>query len=137
MVGRQHSMISVHDNFVLGYAVDLMTRTLVIRTEYRDQGEPFERTNVRFEGVIGYLIRDCLDSVLFDIEEESIESIIRDFTPDLEWGAKYGWPWPGASGPDGVRERVALGDVKTYSIQGASTFDGFVIARSMTFELVE
>jgi len=63
---------SIHDNFVTGYSVDCALRTITIHTEYRDQGEPFERTDVRFEGVVGYLFRDNLRGILFDIEVDTM-----------------------------------------------------------------
>ena len=127
---------SVHDNFVLGYSVDCEKRTIVLRTAYRDQGEPFERTEVRFEGVVGYMLRDALDGVLFDIEEDSIERVLEEHAADFAWGARYGWPWPLAGNLD-PRQHVASKGARVFRVQGQSCFDGFVIAQTMTIEAAE
>ncbi len=127
---------SVHDNFVLSYTVDCEDRSLTLRTEYRDQGEPYERTDVRFEGVLGYMLRDGLGAILFDIEEDSMARVLKEHARDFEWGARYGWPWAEAGGVD-PREYVKSKGGKVFRIQGQSCFDGFVIARSMTVDAVE
>ncbi len=44
-------MSKVHDNHLVGYEVDGNARRIVLRTENRDRGTPFEKTEVVFEGV--------------------------------------------------------------------------------------
>ena len=48
-------------------------KSITLHTEYRDQGTPYERTDVFFEGVQGYLFLDSLGGILFDIEEVGIK----------------------------------------------------------------
>ncbi len=127
---------SLHDNFVLGYSVDAEAASIVIRTEYRDQGEPFERTNARFEGVAGYLFRDNLGGVLFDITEESIDYILRDYADDFEWGTRYGWPWVQAGTGD-PRDYVTSMGARAFRVQSSIGFDGFIIAKSFVIEAAE
>ena len=121
---------SIHDNFVLGYSVDAEEKRIVIRTEYRNDGEPFERTDARFEGVLGYLLRDDLGGILFDITEEPMEFILQEHASDFERGRRYGWPWSAASSEHPL-EFVASRGAKAFRIQGQTAFDGFVIAREL------
>ena len=109
----------------------------MIRTEYRDQGQPYERTNVRFGGVIGYMLRDNLSGILFDIEEDSLERILAEHAADFEWGSRYGWPWPSASRNTDPREHVKSSGARVFRIQSSTGFDGFVIAREMRLEEAE
>lgn len=127
---------SVHDNLVLGYAVDCEECTITLRTEYRDRGEPYERTDIRFEGVLGYLLRDGLGGILFEVEEDSIDRVLEEHSADFAWGAKYGWPWASAGSVD-PREHVKANGGRVFRIQGQNCFDGFVIARSVTVEAAE
>ena len=127
---------SVHDNFVLSYTVDCEGCSITLHTEYRDRGEPFEKTDVRFERVIGYLVRDGLGGILFDIEEDSIDRILEEHSADFTWGAKYGWPWSDAGGL-APRDYLKANGGKVFRIQGQNCFDGFVIARNMVVEAVE
>ncbi len=127
---------SLHDNFVLGYSVDAEAASIVIRTEYRDQGAPFERTNARFEGVVVYLFRDNLGGILFDITEESMEYILRDYAGDFEWGTRYGWPWVQAGAGDPHGHVTSLG-AKAFRVQSSIGFDGFIVAKSFVVEAAD
>lgn len=123
---------SIHDNHVLGYAVDAREKSIVIRTEFRDKGEPFERTDVRFDGVVGYLFHDSFGGILFDIEEGSLEDLLAsEYGAAIESGEKYSWPWNLEL--DEVR---ALG-VRVFFIESSIGFDGFVVCRSMAIEAVD
>ncbi len=125
---------SVHDNFVLGYSVDAEAASILLRTEYRDQGEPFEKTNVRFDGVIGYKFRDNLGSILFDIEEDSFDRILEEHAGDFAWGTRYGWPWLSASADEDPAEFVRANGATVFRIQSSIGFDGFVISKTMSIE---
>lgn len=125
---------SVHDNYVLGYSVDSEARTVVVRTEYRDRG-PFERTDVHFEGVLGYLLQDSLGGILFDIEAVEFESVYREHAALFEAGANYGWPFQRCRSDPGDYVRAA--GASTFRIQSSIGFDGFVVCQSMRFEAVQ
>lgn len=124
---------SLHDNLVVGYSVEAERARIVIRTEYRDRGEPFERTNARFDGVIGYFFHDNLGGILFDITEEPLENILRDYGADFDWGSRYGWPWVQAGWSD-PHEHVASTGARAFRVHSSIGFDGFVIAQTLTIE---
>ena len=115
---------SLHDNFVLGYTVDAENNSILIRTEYQDR-EPFERTNARFEGVVGYSFRDNLGGILFDITEEPMEYILRTYAEDFEWGTKWNWPWINAGTVSPIDHVTSLG-AKAFRVQSAVGSDGFM-----------
>ncbi|MEH0021650.1 MAG: hypothetical protein V6Z89_18485 [Desulfobacter sp.] len=78
--------ISVHDNFVTGYSVQTEEKIIKLHTEYRDEGEPYEKTDVVFEGVEGYLFLDSLGSILFGIDEVDISFIIEHYQNEFKRG---------------------------------------------------
>jgi len=121
----------IHDNFVLGYTVDSEAKTIRIRTEFRDRGKPFEKTDVLFEGVEAYRIIDGLIGILFDIEETSTNHILDEYRSEFEWGIRYGWPGMWNNGRESVVEYIQANGLKVFWIHSSTTFDGFVIARSM------
>ena len=128
---------SIHDNFVLRYSVDAERATIKISTEFRDQGQPYERTDVHFEGVIAYSLRDGLDGCLFDIEEDTLDRILEEHADEFRWGLRYGWPGSWNKGPEAVRKHVATSGAHVWRIQGQNVFDGFVIARRMSLHAAE
>jgi hypothetical protein len=126
---------SVHDNFVLGYSVNCEAKTLVVQTEYRDQGEPFERTDVRFEGVLGYLLQDSLGGILFDIEQVDFDEVYEAHADLFTAGANYGWPFQQCSSDP--RGYVKAASAATFRIQSSIGFDGFVVCKSMAIEAAQ
>ncbi|MEM7234393.1 MAG: hypothetical protein AAF517_19600 [Planctomycetota bacterium] len=119
--------LSIHDNFVTSYEVRCSEREIVIRTEYRDAGEPSESTDAVFRGVQGYLFRDGLSGILFGIEEVSVARIHETFAKEIAAGRTRGWPWS----QDLADSAESLSG---FLIQGQTAFDGFVVAQSMALE---
>jgi hypothetical protein len=121
---------SIHDNYVLGYAVDVEGRAIVIHTEFRDRREPFERTDIHFTGVLGYLLHDSLGGILFDIEERPLEDLVGYYGMELEHYKQYGWPWPTPL----TQEQLDATSAKIFFINSSIGFDGFVVAKAMSLE---
>lgn len=106
-------------------------KTIILHTEFRDRGEPFENTDVLFEGVEGYLFLDSSGSILFDIDEIEIDFILQQYRNEFKWGERYSWPSPWNNNSDGVRAFVKKNDLKIYQVHSSIGFDGFVISKSM------
>lgn len=123
---------SIHDNHVLGYTVDVAARTIVIRTEYRDGPGPREFTDVHFDGVLGYSIRDSLGGILSDIYPIDIQTFLARHADQLREGAPYGWPFQGTS-RDLLSWLQGHGAV-AFEINSAIGFDGFVVCKAMRIE---
>jgi hypothetical protein len=125
------SDLSVHEHTLVGYEVDCTNRRIVLHAE-RDEGGSRHKTDVVFEGVQGYLIRDSLESVLRGIDVVSAEYLLEQFSSQFERGRNYGWPgrW---NTPETNTERHLLDSGLTaWLIMTNSHFDGFVIALSMS-----
>jgi len=125
--------ISVHDNTILGYEVSCEGREICIRTEYRDKGAPFERTNINFSGVEAYeFVYDCMGNIIFRLEDVPSEDIVKENQAKFEEGFRLsGWPrfWKGSLDE-------ALNFLKTRSIRGfrlSSSYgmSGWVLAAEM------
>ena len=126
---------SIHDNHVLGYSVDVESRTIVLHTEFRDQGEPFERTDVRFDGVLGYWFRDSLGGILFGIEQVDFARVAEDYAEMFKAGASYGWPFQSCDGDPVAFVRSA--GATAFQIDSSIGFDGFVVCKTMTVEAAQ
>jgi hypothetical protein len=124
---------SLHDNFLVGYEVKSESREIYLHTEWRDRGEPFERTIVFFSGVEAYDFRDdCLGNIIFDLEEVTAESIIIPKLVEIQERNRIsGWPrfWQNS-------QTEALNYLKTRATRGfelSSSYgmSGWVLARAM------
>ncbi len=127
---------SIHDNQVLGYSVSAESRTIVVHTEFRDGGEPpFERTDVRFDGVLGYYFQDNLSGILFGIEQVEFAQVVKDHADLFQIGAPYWWPFQTCDGDpvDFVRSAGAI----AFQIHSSIGFNGFVVCKSMMFEAAQ
>lgn len=124
--------ISVHDNVLVSYEVLSERREIRLYTEFRDNGEPFEHTDVVFTGVSAYHFwQDCFGNIIFDIDETTPEAIYRDHRAEFEAGWRYGWP-----GNWGKTEEAALAyfrehGVRGFTLQTSYGMDGWVLAESM------
>jgi hypothetical protein len=123
--------LSIHDNYVTGYSVMIEEKKIILNTEFRDRGEPFERTDVIFEGVEAYLIYDSLGGILFDIDEIDLDYIIKEYRHEFKKNVKYSWPGPWNESSDAVRAFVRENGLTTYQVHSSIGFDGFIISKSM------
>lgn len=86
-------VLSVHDNQLLGYMVDGPARRITLRTVYDFPDREPEYTNVVFEGVFAYhFAGDTLNTILFDIEETTLEAVWDGFEAVFTKYKNYGWP---------------------------------------------
>jgi len=126
---------SIHDNNVLGYSVDVAAKRLVVRTEFRHPDLPYERTDVRFEGVLGYLVHDSLGGILVDVYEVEFEQVLARYADDFEWGAVHAWPFQACDGDPAAF--VARAGAKSFLIASSIGFDGFVVCEAMFVDALE
>ena len=90
-------MPSIHDSLLTGYVVDGKGRSITLHTEpHAGGGEAF--IDVIFRGVVAYHFEhDCLENIVFGIEEVSADAIVGDGVAFAERN-RYGWR------ADGTRE---------------------------------
>ena len=122
---------SVHDNLLLGYEVRCSETEVRLRTEYADQ-EPPERTDVLFSGVLAYHFEHALmNTILFDIDEASLERVYEQYTEVFRGGKNYGWPIASYSGPEDLAARLRAQGVRAYVVSSSYGMSGFVLAEAM------
>lgn len=114
---------SVHDNHLFGIEFDEDQHRVVLRTrfEYR---QPFERTDVVFEGVIAYSFSGGAFTILFDVEEVALADFLLNHKEQLSYGEKYG-QWS-------IDASVKVGgcSAKAFEISSSIGMGGWVIAAS-------
>lgn len=134
-------MQSVHDNFLLSYQVDAENKTICLRTKYLD-GEREERTreertreeltDVVFSGVAAYHFEaDNLMTILFDVEESTLEATYRKHRSLFERLKNYGWPNTECANAEQLLETMRESGVRAYEISSSLGLEGFVWAREM------
>jgi hypothetical protein len=126
--------ISVHDNIITGYMVSCDKRELVIHTEFRDR-EPNEKTDIIFYGVEAYyLVRDNMQSILFDVAEYPIEQVLIDYSSEFESGRKYCWPGSWNESNESCQNYFTKQQCKGWKINSSYGMEGFVIAKNIEFK---
>jgi|GEM_PF-1509558 len=127
----------VHDNFVVGLAVQLEQRLLILETEYRDGDGPYEQTDLRFVGLVAHYFDDvAAPSILMDLERVEAEWIVQQWNELFARRKNYGWPFPFIDLADLSRKLSEL-TIEGYRIMGSCGLDGFVLASSIEHRVRE
>jgi hypothetical protein len=127
---------SLHDNLLVSYAVQCKERTIVLRAERRDAGNPSELTNVVFSGVEGYhFANDAFGNIIFDLRVVTAEQILEEFGSEIaESYRAAGSPGPWAanlgSAADDLRER----GIKGFILTPSCGLSGWILAKEAHFE---
>jgi len=108
-------------------------REIRFHTEYRDQGEPYERTEVIFTGVACYdFERDSdLGTILFDIEEVRASDIYDAHGEQLRAGVRYGWPGCWAESAESAAAYFQEHGILGFQISSSCGMCGCVLAQHM------
>ena len=127
----------VHDNRILSYEVDADDRRIVLRTRYEDQGEPFEVTDIIFDGVFAYHFEnDNFHTIIFDVDEEPITCLVDKWKSLFEHGLRYGWPDPSIQSVEGIISHCDAHNLNAFHIEPSCGLYGWVIAESCQFKEV-
>jgi hypothetical protein len=128
------SPISVHDNRVLRYVVDAERQRIVVYTRYEDR-EPFEHTAIVFEGVLAHHFEgDDFKTILSDLEEVPVASIVEQHRPRFERGVRYGWPGMWNKSPESAVAYFEAEKAKAFELQSSCGLSGWVVARACRLE---
>ncbi len=128
---------SVQDNIVYALSVHLEQWLLILHTEFRDGPSPSELTNVRFAGFVAHHFDHVsAPSILFDVAEVSMESVIQTWRELFEQGAQYMWP-PVDFEYTGLFD-LAVGlverGVRAYRVSSSCGMVGYVLAAGVKYE---
>jgi hypothetical protein len=123
--------LSVHDNILLAYTVDLKKREIVFQTEYPH--DPPEFTDVIFSGVDCYSFKhdSVLGTIIFDFEDATPLGIYDDFGTELIAGIPWGWPGDWAKTRESAAEFFAEEGIKAWYLASSLGMTGWILARSM------
>ncbi|HEV2295506.1 MAG TPA: hypothetical protein VGR35_16775 [Tepidisphaeraceae bacterium] len=122
---------SVHDNFVYAYTVNCEGRRVTLHTEYRDL-QPQEFTDVIFSDVVAHSFEHVLRAnILFDVEEDDVESLIQGNAAVFEKSWRWGWP-PIEYGGDLALliKTLRSQSVRAFTIGSSYGLSGWVLAGS-------
>ncbi len=123
--------VSVHDNFLLSYTVNAETKEIRLHTKY-PYGDVEERTDVVFTEVAAYHFEaDNLMTIIFDVEETTLEFIYEQHQGLFERLRNYAWPTVNCEGRDQLLKSMQENGVKAYSISSSLGLEGWVWAKGM------
>ena len=125
--------LSVHDNYLISYEVQCEKRTILLRTEYREQDKLTEFTNVYFEEVQAYHFEnDAFGNIILDVNEVALEGFLKDYGAEiLELCRMTGRPtWAAdlASAPGYLREQ----GIRAFLLSPTLGLNGWILAREMS-----
>jgi hypothetical protein len=127
---------SIHDNRVVSYEVDGDRRRIVLHTRFEER-EPFEYTDLIFEGVFAYHFQnDNFGNILFGVEEVGVSQLVFANSSLFEDGSKYAWPGPWNESIEACTGYLRTKGAKAFEISSSYGLDGWVIAESHRLEAV-
>ena len=131
--------LSVHDNVVLSFLVDCTKKRITLQTLYERPDNLSEYTDIIFENVLCYhFANDTMGSILFDVTEVFLETILEDYAPLFTSGKNYGWPaFVGYKDEANLWIKLTEREMKAFSISASVGICGFVLAQSMVFSARE
>lgn len=125
--------ISVHDNILVSYEVLCERREIRLCTEFRDCGEPYERTDVFFTGVVAYDFRHDSDigTIIFDVIEVPAVEIYAQHADQFRDGVRYGWPGEWAESAKVAAAYFQQHSIRGFALSSSCGMEGWVLAHNM------
>ena len=126
-------MISIHDNEVQSYTIDLANKTIRLDTTWSYK-ERSERTAVEFRGVIAHHLvgANNWQNVLTSIEEKSLEAFISENNALLEEMKPCCWPCH-YEDLDQLVQYLRKEEARYFQLWAAIGLDGWVLAQEMEY----
>ena len=127
-------MSEIHDNIIKSYFVDFENKNIVFNTIYHCN-DVQETTKITFNNVIAYFFKNELNgSIIFDIEETSLECFINDNKNILDTEKIYGWPFSYKDEEDLIKI-LNKNKQKYYVINSSYGLNGWVLADEMKIDV--
>jgi len=119
--------ISIHDNQLLSYSVFCDLREIHFHTAFED-----EYTDIIFAGVVIYYFEgDNFKTVLFGIEETTLEDIYTEFESLFSRLKNHSWLRVSYENAADLMEQMKAKHIKAYRIHSSYGLDGWVWAENM------
>ena len=122
----------IHDNLVLRYTVDRVSRTLLIETR-SDDPRP-EHTDVVFHDVLAYVLEnDSLETgtILYGIEKRPATEALKCSPEAFEAGRAFAWPGWWNEDAEKAREYIEGSGKFAFEISSSIGLSGWVLASKM------
>ena len=127
-------MSEIHDNIIKSYFVDFENQNIVFNTVYHCN-DIHEITIITFNNVMAYFFKDELNgSIIFDIEEISLEYFINENKNILDTEKNYGWPFPYKDEEEFI-EILNKNKQKYYVINSSYGLNGWILADEMKIDV--
>ena len=124
-------MPSIHDSLLTGYAVDGTARTIVFHTEPH-QGGGEVPIDIVFTGVVAYHIEgDCLQNIVFGIEEVPAAELIGDGTAFAERHRMHGWPRSWNPDKETAEQFLTRPGIRVFALECSYGMTAWVAAASI------
>jgi hypothetical protein len=121
-----------HDYHLESYEVFDRGESITFNLVYGYQGEETDKSVIKFKGVALYHIINTTGTIITDIEEVSIGTLLSDVSSEvIEWNRMYGvryWKSDLAS----YLKHLESNAFKAWEITSAIGFYGFVIAKEIS-----
>jgi hypothetical protein len=126
--------LSIHDNRLEGYIVDCINRTITLRTIF-DGPDSIDHTNIVFSDVQAYsFLNDCFGTILFCIDEQSLDDALPWLQVEFENGREWGWPGPWNQSSSAAEAHLRDHSMKVFHITSSIGLEGWCIAKVCSFE---
>lgn len=123
--------ISVHDNHLVAYTVLANERKIILQTEYRDR-EPHEFTDIVFEEVLAYHFEnDLFGTIIFDVTEVDLCSLLKECAAMFENGWRYGWPRGWEKEKEKIEVFAQRLQMRAFEVSSSYGMNGWVLACRM------
>jgi hypothetical protein len=128
---------SIHDSLLTGYSVDGNEKSIVLHTEPRDGGgDAF--IDILFRDVVAYHFEaDCLQNIVFEINEVSADQIVADGTEFAERHRKCGWPSGWNPQTESAADFLTRNGRKVFLLHSSYGMEGWVAAMSIEERIIE
>lgn len=122
-------MPKIHDNEIISYEVDLKNQKIIMHTEYYDS-KFIERICIVFSDVLVHFFENELSgSIIFDIEEYSLNQFVKDNSKLLEKQKNYCWPMDYDTIKE-LTENLLKEQFSYYVISSSYGLGGWVLAKN-------
>ncbi len=134
---RMNTRISVHDNTILSYEVNVIGR--VIRFKTLSITDPTERTDVVFEGVECYRFEFDWNgqSIIHSFQRVPALEIFDSLESELPRTLPYAWPGLWAKSRENAQAYFESENISGWYLTPCLGLTGWVLAQSMEFVAVE
>lgn len=125
---------SFHDEYVLGYSVDCLSRRIELRIGAAEAKEDVR--TVVFDGVEGYRFEnDAFGNIVLDFEEIAVEKLLAEYAEEIRESYRMaGAPGPWAHDLASASSVLRGNGIRAFVLSSSYGMSGWILARSVAVE---